>query len=408
MVNLHLTEGTEEQRLRKAKEDLQRRLKQASRKNQEPRFIEALSTLLACDEHNLNSFADIAVNVLYPVHAGLALAYADVFSLWSTIINGCPEQRRQWQQPWLIQPVLAEKFKGGRPVFYQGERNQLLAGAAINFIEAQRTRAGEDACACAAIARQAQVDEWTRLRPKLADIQPITSLASPAQADASSSDTQFFRFPVWLAEDFVAAMSPSQKATLEQIKHRNHPKPRWCLGTSLAQVVTDKIECERQAHNITIADHRSRALYTQGSRVVHLPRPEQFECAISYYAVWSHELAHSTQDVTQRSGKHEKKGKKLRYAIEELVAESCAFLAVKRLERDMRQRGPLSVEDESAFQDAYERSANYHTEWGLRTSKALREILLAKRRNGVFYSIINDTLAANRLMASGEPVTRLK
>ena len=97
---------------------------------------------------------------------------------------------------------------------------------------------------------------------------------------------------------------------------------------------------------------------------ISVPEKVQFKNPVLRYAVWSHELTHSTKHLLGRRAAST--FGTIPYAKEELVAETCATLQVRNLEEEMRslRGGELPEAWESYFEDYYENAVTYSKGWG--------------------------------------------
>jgi len=340
-------------------------------------------------------------NTLITIIAGddqLTKAYFDIFELWNSLITQDSSKLKKWHKEWIVMPTYAERFKGGKRSIYQGSKNQLNATIAIN--KTYENFSG-------IVVTKAMASEYLSDDvEKYCEFQPLCHFSSPIIETGKKNPEGFFSIPVWPIEFFEERLTDHEDTVLEKL--RGARKAEFdvtsqfkLVNADLFELIKRKINWHQETHKITLLEHSRKAYYDPINDFIKMPKREQFSSEIDYYSTWVHELSHSTMKILKRTEQYQNKTQKQWYAIEEVIAETCAFLSIKRLYDEAKKLGIMNNQTREVFERCYSNSESYIDSWGKRINSAFFEILKGKHRNHIVAAIIKDVFLCHSTISNG-------
>ena len=391
MISCLLEEGG----ISKAKQCIRKHLLRA-KKRSDKETIQHLSTLLETNAEDPQIFVKAAINSISQDDP-LANAYFDIFTLWEALLDESADVKQKWHRPWIVMAYCIEKFKGGKRSIYQGMTNQLRGARALQdnsklsgFVVSKK-KALE-------FLSQGHVPDHA-----LNKIPELCYISAPILQQDNVDTKHFFSSAIWPVEYFEQYMTSRQLNLLEQLRtrQRNSVLRFEPVSKTLFEIVRSKMAWQASAHNISIEEDLRSAHYSPSLDKIRLPHYRQYTSEIEYYATWIHELAHSTMKILARDTKHISRDRHTAYAIEEVIAETCAFLAVKQLETEITASGLMNVETEELFLRYYNNSTAYINGWRKGIKEPLDAVLRSKFRNQLIRTVMKDVYACHITITNG-------
>lgn len=381
---------------------------------------------------------------------GLSRARRDIMHMWHEIAYG---EERKFDIPWLRHMVLGEKFasvveKGERYIF-KGFMNQAL----LNYASEMNCK-GQDTIVAfkgeleRLLAHDFEKDPESKLpvekqrksfvlskmkgRPSMTSLfvpKPFEKWVdksgqtwkgpegqkypTPAQVEAENlwkkSVMNFVSQPVWSLKDVEDLLSEDAKEKLQALRDKRIPSSEVMKNPDepdLHAIIEDKIEGQIAEQQIRVGTNNTSAYYVPMKDFISVPEKTQFKNPVLRYAVWSHELTHSTKHLLGRRAAST--FGTIPYAKEELVAETCATLQVRNLEEEMTKLrgGELPEVWQGYFQDYYENAVTYSQGWGGKFgfNVLFDQLLEADKKDqkaGHLRNLMSDVMDAFQLIQTG-------
>lgn len=181
------------------------------------------------------------------------------------------------------------------------------------------------------------------------------------------SGIDFLSKPVWSVTDIAHLTSLETQAKINELSLIRRPSHTYFNNPSnrdLDAIVEELMNSQIEQQKIKVGQvNNNEAYYNLTRDSICLPDKEKFKNPVSRYAVWAHELAHSTFFLLGRP--HGKFGSK-EYAAEEIVAETTSVLLTKEFEENLKalNGGELHEDWKKYFDDHYQNSVSYSSSWG--------------------------------------------
>lgn len=181
--------------------------------------------------------------------------------------------------------------------------------------------------------------------------------------DKGPTTTGFMEFPVWSMSDIYPVLNDEQKNKIDELvalrsKIGYEFNPEDDIEKFIESMIDDTIE----RMGIESKTGGNQAYYVPTRDDITLPGKDQFKNPIVRYAVYMHELAHSTMHI---HGRRPSARDKADYGREEIVAETTAVMMVKRLEIYLEPMMKSGREDiTKMFEDYYANAMTYNDHWG--------------------------------------------
>ncbi|MFS1429046.1 zincin-like metallopeptidase domain-containing protein [Vibrio splendidus] len=340
--------------------------------------------------------------------AGFAKAKNDIMEVWKVAFD--PAAQDAYVPPaWIKEPLYAEKFmpfmdKEERYV-YTGYKNQVVINSAVldansssiivtkkdieslvNFDfkpDDESTKSIDDQKKSAFFAAMkgkkslcsvfvpsvremffnADGSRWTpgeskRRRP--------TEEEMKAQGITSFESVTYISTPAWSISQFKENISESALNKYSELCIAREPKLGEIKESMIGQqglidIVQARINQHLSDHSIRQETSTRRNFYSVSLDKITVMEKERFVNPVLNYRTFMHELAHSTSHLLDRKLTiNGEENQDYHYAIEEILAETASFLAVKNLESDLiKEFGELDSEWKQYFSDASAKSIDY-------------------------------------------------
>ncbi|WP_210499139.1 zincin-like metallopeptidase domain-containing protein [Vibrio crassostreae] len=391
--------------IKEAKSRLKKHLSRAKRTHKADDILGAIKEMIELDSLTNREFAKEAVAKITK-NDSVTQGYLDVFELWGALIDKNHHCLREWNKPWIVDASYAEKFKGGKRFIYSGGRNQLNAAIAIAMNKLGGEYSGilvTESKVKEFLSRPAAIEDGDKL-----DNHPeLCFFANPVEEQKQQSGAAgrlgFFSTPVWAIEEFKKYLTKREQKLLDVMlavrnKEKGEFKPQ---SEDLLSLVQSKVDWQKEKHGVECRFNKAEAYYNPANDHISMPDYKQFTTELEYYSCWVHELAHSTERVLKRSKRYENLTERSQYAIEEVLAETVSFLAVKRLRSEATSLGLMNEEMEKAFNDCFENSEAYTTSWGNKVKASFVSILDNKYRSHLFGALIKDVFSCHMTISTG-------
>jgi hypothetical protein len=337
----------------------------------------------------------------------LSKTKASLFGLWRNIAYG---EKRDWDIPWIRETKLGEKFanfaKDEERYSFKGYINQLIL--LYSAAEKDKTSVvlfrGE---LQSLLTHDFQVDEESKLPKdkqekvfglnKMKGISSMTSLFVPKgyekwlKEDGSPwksnnpkvkspspkeileqklrkiSNMSFVSQPVWSVDDVKHLFDDETQQKLKTLMELRKPVHDYVANkedVSYDDHIDTVIKDTLKHQAIEMTEQGQRAYYVPSQDVIQIPNKEDFKNPVLRYAVFAHELSHSTMHLNKRD--HKGAFGSVAYAKEEIIAESTASLLVKDLQQNITEKhdGKLPEKWEKFFTDYYDNATQYGKSWG--------------------------------------------
>ena len=380
--------------------------------------------------------------------AALSKTKRDLFGLWKNIAYG---EKRDWDIPWIREKKLGEKLapyvnEGDRYTF-KGYMNQLIL--LYNSHEKSKSNVvlfkGE---LTELLSHDFVKDDESKLPVekqkishafgKLKGIHSLTSLfvpkgyemwigkdgkkwksedgkrktPTPEEIEKKElkklSNMSFVSQPVWSIDDVKHLFSDEVKQKIDDLTELRKPDHDYIAQKEdmpFDDFIDEVIKKQIKEQGIEVTEQGSRAFYRVVDDNIQIPVRDDFKNPVFRYATFAHELSHSTMHLTKRD--FNGTFGTVKYAKEEMIAESSASLLVKDLEQQIKEAndGELPEKWQQFFTDYYENATQYGKSWGRKFDfKDMFESIATeeKKHAGTIDSLIGGTLAAYQTISIGK------
>jgi hypothetical protein len=236
-----------------------------------------------------------------------------------------------------------------------------------------------------------------------------TTAQVESQGLVKRSLLNFVSQPVWSLKDIEDLLSPDHQESLRKLRDSRTPTSEIMKNPDepdLHSIIEEKIEKQIEQQGIKVGTNNTSAYYVPMKDFISVPERAQFKNPVFRYAVWSHELTHSTKHLMgRRAGST---FGTIPYAKEELIAETCATLQVRNLEEEMTnlRGGDLPDAWKGYFEDYYENAVTYGQGWGKKFgfNVLFDQLLDADKKDqkaGHLKSLMTDVMDAFQCIQTG-------
>jgi hypothetical protein len=371
----------------------------------------------------------------------------DLLKLWNNIAFG---ENKEWDIPWIRETKIGEKFskfekdEGRYP--FKGYTNQLIllfasheknVSNVVLFKKELENLLTHDFVKDEEKKMHLDKQKTIFAMSKLKGISSLTSLfvpvdtskwirengsswksedgrKYPTQEEVSSEklkkikSVMFKSQPVWSVDDVKHLFSEESLVKLEELVVLRSPENDFKLDPNdkdLDNHINKLIIKKVNEQAIKLTEDGQKAFYKVFEDSISIPKKSDFKNPIFRYAVFCHELAHSTMHLNSRDYKGGFGS--IPYAKEEIIAESTSSLLVMDLKDELLElsKGKLPEEWGKFFNDYFENATQYGKSWGRKFefSTIFKQLATEeKKAHSIMNTLMDGVLQAYKTISSGK------
>ncbi|AKO78185.1 hypothetical protein EN12_24140 [Vibrio cholerae] len=340
--------------------------------------------------------------------SGLAMAKNDIMEVWSAAFSS--DYKMQYSPPrWIKEPLYAEKFapfaEKGERYIYTGYKNQMVINSSVNNKNESSiivTKSDIEKLVNLDFVPDESSDKSVEEQMKLNFFSVMKGRKSICSVFVPNVRTSYFAADGsrWVSEDGKRKKPTEQEIKDQSIKTYDSitymSTPAWSISqfqdvisetalsryrelskvrqpgliefqktidkeADLVGIIQSKINKALSDHSLPFESSTRHNMYIPGKDRIVVMEIERFRNPILHYRTFMHELAHSTMHLLDRKiNLKSDENLDFHYAIEEIIAETTSFLAVKELESQLIENyDQLQQNWKAYFEEVYRVSTNY-------------------------------------------------